>query len=166
MRRCTPVMALDLQPAFSSIDGYASQIEAAVVRMTQITGRRPLLVAHSMGGLAVRAWLRTCAAHDRVHHVVTVASPHRGTWLARFGHGPGARQMRYQSPWFVPLADAEVSMRNGGFTCFYSHCDNIVAPCSSATLPHADNFHLRGRAHVDLLNHPDVIARVLRLLEE
>jgi pimeloyl-ACP methyl ester carboxylesterase len=162
----TPAVALDLQPALASIDGYAEQIDAAVRQMTRLTGQRPVLVAHSMGGLAVRAWLRAFGANDRVHHVVTVASPHQGTWLARFGRGLNAREMRHRSPWFAPLALAESTLPAARFTCFYSHCDNIVFPCSSATLPHAHNRHLRGRAHVHLLYHPTVIEATLMLLAE
>ena len=46
----------------------------------------PVVVAHSMGGLAVRALAGARAAGDGAsHHVVTIGSPHRGTWLARFG---------------------------------------------------------------------------------
>lgn len=162
----TPTIALNLHPAFASIDSYAGQIDAAVVSMTQHTGQRPVLVAHSMGGLAVRAWLRAFASHERVHHVVTVASPHQGTWLARFGHGVNAREMRHRSPWFDPLANAESTLPAAKFTCYYSHCDNIVFPCSSATLRHADNRHVRARAHVHLLYHPSIVEEVLRLVRE
>ncbi len=165
-RHDIPAIALDLQPAFASIDGYAEQIDAAVQHMTRLTGQRPVLVAHSMGGLAVRAWLRAFGANDRVHHIVTVASPHQGTWLARFGHGINAREMRHRSPWFDPLTLAESALPAARFTCFYSHCDNIVFPCSSATLPHAHNRHLRGRAHVHLLYHPAIIKETLKLLAE
>ncbi|MBN8508515.1 MAG: alpha/beta fold hydrolase, partial [Burkholderiales bacterium] len=53
-----PVVAVDLEPVFGSIDDYAPRIDAAVRRLEQATGRPPLLVGHSMGGLAIRAWLR------------------------------------------------------------------------------------------------------------
>ena len=139
-----PCIALNLEPLFGSIDRYAPLIEDAVRRLTQATGRAPLLVAHSMGGLAVRAWLRDFDGDARMHGVVTVGSPHRGTWLARFGHAPNAREMRLDGPWLRALAAAEPPERYRRFTCFYSHCDNIVLPCSAATLPGADNRHLRG----------------------
>jgi triacylglycerol lipase len=40
---------------FGGIDDYAPLIEQAVQQVTQATGRPPLLVCHSMGGLAARA---------------------------------------------------------------------------------------------------------------
>jgi pimeloyl-ACP methyl ester carboxylesterase len=161
-----PCIALNLEPVFGSIDGYPPLIEDAVQRMTQATGRPPLLVGHSMGGLALRAWLRDHDGDARVHGVVTVGSPHHGTWLGRFGFAPNAQQMRWQSPWLLQLAAAEPAARYRRFTCFWGHCDNIVFPASTATLPGADNRHLRGHAHVHLLQHPAVLDTVLRRLAE
>jgi triacylglycerol esterase/lipase EstA (alpha/beta hydrolase family) len=161
-----PCIAVNLEPVFGSIDRYPPLIEAAVQRMTQATGRPPLLVGHSMGGLALRAWLRDHDGDRRVHGVVTVGSPHHGTWLGRFGYAPNAQQMRWHSPWLLQLAAAEPAARYRRFTCFWGHCDNIVFPASTATLPGADNRHLRGHAHVHLLQHPQVLATVLQRLAE
>jgi triacylglycerol lipase len=161
-----PCIALNLEPAFGSIDRYPPLVESAVQRMTAATGRPPLLVAHSMGGLAVRAWLRDYDGDARVHGVVTVGTPHHGTWLGRFGYAPNAQQMRWQSRWLRQLAASEPPRRYARFTCFYGHCDNIIFPCSTATLPGADNRHLRGHAHVHLLRHPAVLETVLQRLAE
>ena len=166
MKQRSPVVALNLEPVFASIDHYAVQIDAAVRQLTELTGQPPLLVAHSMGGLAVRAWIRRFDADKRVHRVVTVGTPHGGTWLARFGHGPNAREMQMLSPWFNMLATSETVERQAKFTCYYSHCDNIVFPCTNATLPHADNRHLRGHGHVHLLAHPAILEETVRLLRE
>ena len=161
-----PCIAVNLEPVFGSIDRYPALIEAAVQRLTQATGRPPLLVAHSMGGLAVRAWLRDGDGDARIHGVVTIGSPHHGTWLGRFGFALNAQQMRWHSPWLLKLAAAEPAPRYRRFTCFWGHCDNIVFPASTATLPGADNRHLRGHAHVHLLQHPAVLATVLQRLTE
>jgi hypothetical protein len=161
-----PCIAVNLEPVFGSIDRYPPLIEAAVQRMTQATGRRPLLVGHSMGGIALRAWLRDCDGDARIHGVVTIGSPHHGTWLGRFGYAPNAQQMRWHSPWLRKLAAAEPAQRYRRFTCFWGYCDNIVFPASTATLQGADNRHLRGHAHVHLLQHPAVLATVLQRLAE
>ncbi len=160
-----PCIAVNLEPVFGSIDDYVPAIDAAVRRLGSTTAMPPLLVAHSMGGLAVRAWLRHSDGDARVHGVVTVGTPHHGTWLGRFGLAPNTRQMRWNSDWLATLAAQEPPERYRRFTCFYGHCDNIVFPCSTATLPGADNRHLRGHAHVHMLRHPDVLAEVLRRLQ-
>ena len=84
-RRAQPVVAVNLEPFRGSIDDYVPIIEHAVASLTAATGRAPLVVAHSMGGLAMRAWLRaTPDSAQRVAHIVTVGTPHQGTWLARW----------------------------------------------------------------------------------
>ncbi len=159
-------MALNLEPLFGSIDDYAPQIEAAVQQITRATGLPPLLVCHSMGGLAARAWLRHMKAEARVHHVVTIGTPHRGTWLARFGHGHNSRQMRLLSDWQAQLNHQLPVDRHALFTCWYSNCDNIVFPASTATLPGANNRLVRGAAHVQLAFLPQVMNATLALLDE
>jgi len=75
---------------FASIDDYIPQIERAVHRIETATGLAPVIVAHSMGGLVARAWLRSRAAHkrsdgtDEAARLITLGTPHRGTWLAGF----------------------------------------------------------------------------------
>jgi len=142
-----PFVAVDLEPVFGSIDAYPGILDAAAARLRDCTGLAPLVVAHSMGGLAVRGWLRTHG--DAAHHVVTLGTPHRGTWLARFGWTRNGRQMRIGSRWLETLRAGE-TIDGSRYTCFYSHCDNIVFPPSTATLPGADNRHVAATAHVHL----------------
>ena len=147
------------------IDDYAPQIDDAVRQVTQATGMAPLLVCHSMGGLAARAWLKQMKAETRVHHVVTIGTPHRGTWLARFGHGHNSRQMRLLSDWQTQLDHEMPVDRHTLFTCWYSNSDNIVFPASTATLEGADNRLVRGAAHVQMAFLPEVMDATLAMLE-
>jgi pimeloyl-ACP methyl ester carboxylesterase len=160
-----PCIAVNLEPACGSIDAYPPIVDEAVRRMQRATGIAPLVVAHSMGGLAVRAWLATAEdAAARVQHVVTIGTPHRGTWLARFAITRNAIQMREQSRWLAALAAHESGRPPVGFTCFHSHCDNIVFPASSATLDGADNRHLPAIAHVHMAFAEEVFDEALRRL--
>lgn len=157
-------IAVDLEPVFGSIDGYTTAIDAAVRRITAATGCPPIVVAHSMGGLAVRAWLAANGAGPRVQHVVTLGTPHHGTALARLAVAANARQMRRDSRWLAALAAGEPRERYRSFTCYYSHCDNIVMPATSATLPGADNRHLYGVAHVRMASDERVWREILQRL--
>ncbi len=158
--------AVNLEPVFGSIDDYAPQIEEAVLRVTAASGLPPMIVCHSMGGLAVRAWLKINRGDLRVHRVVTIGTPHRGTWLARFGHGHNTRQMRLLSEWHGQLDIDMPPDRHTRFTCWYSNCDNIVFPTSTATLPGADNRLVRGAAHVQLAFIPEVMTQTLAMLKQ
>lgn len=157
-----PFIAVTMEPPFGSIDEYAGTIDAAVRRLHAATGQHPLIVCHSMGGLAARRWLNTCDGASRCAGIVTVGSPHHGTWLARFAFTHNARQMRRGSAWLGALADAGPAVAS--FICFYGHCDNIVFPAATATLPGADNRHLPGLAHVHMLSSPEVFDAVLSRL--
>jgi len=166
MRRLRPLgvpfISVNLEPVFGSIDHYAEIIDAAVARLHSATGLAPVIVAHSMGGLAARAWMDAHRGDDRAERVITVGSPHRGTFLGRWAVTPNARQMRLSSEWQQRLASREPAHRYERFTCFYGNCDNIVFPATTATLPGADNRHLGGIAHVHMAGHEDVFREALR----
>lgn len=157
-------VALNLEPPFASIDDYVPLIEAAVQRVSAASGLPPLLVCHSMGGLAARAWLKVMTSEARISQVVTLGTPHRGTWLARFSHVPNGRQMQLSGQWLQALDLGMPPHRHSLFTCWYSNCDNIVAPSSTATLPGANNQLVRGAAHVQLAFMPQVMLATLALL--
>ncbi len=160
-------MAVTLEPAFGSIDDYAATIDAAVRRVAEATGRAPLIVGHSMGGLAIRAWLRATPDGDaRVHRVVTIGSPHHGTWPAAHARSVPGQQMRLHGPWVRQLLAHEPPGRASAFVCWYSNGDNAVYPPAAATLEGADNRFVAGLAHVELAFDPLVLGNCLELLRE
>ena len=158
-------VAVNLEPVVGSIDEYPPLIEDAVRRVTEATGMPPVIVAHSMGGLATRAWLRAYQADARVHHVITLGTPHGGTWLGRFSQATNGQQMRLGGDWVRQLQAAEPPARAGLLTCWYSNCDNIVFPASTAALAGADNRLVEGVAHVQMACDPGVMRACLAALE-
>jgi len=166
-----PYTSVNLEPVFGSIDEYVVWIEEAVQRAEQHGSRPVVLVCHSMGGLAARAWaVQQTDLSSRVAHIVTLGAPHHGTWLGRFSHVPNGIQMRSNSEWLQELEAREVECRPHGtyqdFTCWYSNTDNIVMPASSACLTGADNRLLSGQPHVALAFAPQVLAHTLALLQK
>ena len=157
----TPYVAVNLEPVFGSIDRHVQTLDDAVRRLEAATGLAPVIVAHSMGGLAVRAWLRDQSGDARVHSVVTIGTPHLGTWLARFAVTDNGRQMRQGNPWLARLALSEGPARRALFTCYFGHCDNIVFPARNAMLPDATNRHVPGIAHVHLAFHAPIFEDIL-----
>lgn len=157
-----PFVAVNLEPVFTGIDDYVATLDAAVRRIADVTGRAPVIVAHSMGGLAVRAWLDTRGAGEQAQHVITIGTPHHGTELARFAIAPNARQMRRQSAWLRALARREPEGRFASFTCYYSDCDNIVMPAATATLSGADNRQLHGVAHIRMAADERIFQDILK----
>ena len=160
-------VALTLEPAFGSVDDYVAAIDTAMRQVQAATGLPPVLVGHSMGGLAARAWLRTLAQPpaQRAHRILTLGTPHHGTWPARFSHTTNGMQMRLDSPWLQALAASEGAAQRALFSCWYSDCDNIVYPTRSATLDGADNHLLHGLGHVHMLYAPQVRAACWQALQ-
>ena len=165
LSRKVAFIAVDLEPVFASIDAYLGTLEAAVLRITAATGQAPILVCHSMGGLVVRRWLLEQQGDARIHRVITIGTPHRGTWLARFARTRNGREMAIGSAWLTRLQQQDRPDRATLFTCFYSECDNVVFPALNATLTGADNRHLASVAHVAMAFQPEVMQALLNLLQ-
>jgi hypothetical protein len=162
-------VAVDLEPVFGSIDRYVAIIDDAIVCVTAATGQPPLLICHSMGGLAARAWLRESGGGDqarRVHRIVTIGTPHGGTWLARFGRTTNGREMRMGGAWMRSIADAPDGAGAAQFTCWHSDCDNIVFPPSVARLAGADNRLVHGQGHVEMAFDQALRRQTLALLDD
>lgn len=142
--------AIDLEPPTAGIDDYVPQVQAASERLRAATGADSMvIVAHSMGGLVARAWLRR---HGDAHlaRLITLGTPHHGTALAQLGMGLNARQMRRDEHWLPALSEAETAARRAAITSIFSHHDNIVAPQESCRLPGARNVEFGGVGHVEL----------------
>ncbi|MGA8515146.1 MAG: alpha/beta fold hydrolase [Burkholderiaceae bacterium] len=164
-----PFIAVDLEPAFGSIDAYVATINQAVRQIKEATGQSPVVVGHSMGGLAIRAWLASALAREAgnalVHRVITLGSPHHGTWLAQFAQTRNGVQMQHNSLWLRTLQSSEKALQFVNFVCFYSNCDNIVFPVSSARLEAADNRLVHGLGHIDMIHDPAVMDACWELMQ-
>ena len=147
-----PVFAPNFTSTFATIERFADELHAEVERIAAATGQgRVILVCHSMGGLAARCYLCRHGAR-RVARLVTIASPHAGTLLARFASGPNARQMRRGSAFLRELCAREAERAPMcGVTSIYSPHDNLVVPQDTCRLPWARNVALPGHGHVAIL---------------
>lgn len=158
---------LDLEPLTGDIDGFADAAEQGVARLRAQTGaQQVIVVGHSMGGLAARAWLRRYGSAQAAR-VITLGTPHHGTCLAAFGIGINAMQMRRAGvdgppgAWLRELAAHEDAATRARITSIYTHHDNIVAPQTSAHLAGARNIEMGGVGHVALGRNRRVLAGVM-----
>lgn len=160
--------AIDLEPIMGSIDDYADRIETAAQKMRAAVGAEKIIVVgHSMGGLAARAWLRRYGC-GRLARLITLGTPHFGSTLAGYGMGKNAREMlppmygeQPGDDWLTALATAENSDVRARVTSIYSLHDNIVAPQRSAVLPGAVNRALDMVGHVALGFDRDVMDQLI-----
>ena len=160
---------LDLEPITGDIDDYVPLVQRAAESLCAASGAPKLvIVAHSMGGLVARAWLRKHGA-ARVARVITLGTPHHGTCLASFGVGRNAAQMRRAGPaegleseWLRALAAGESDATRALVTSIYTHHDNIISPQTSSFLAGARNIELGGVGHVAMGRNRRVLERVMR----
>jgi len=155
-------VAVNLEPVFTSLDDYIPLLERAVARIEAATGLAPVIVAHSMGGIVARAWLRSRATRkrsdgtDEAARLITIGTPHRGTWLARLALALNARQMRVDSDWLTALAGREPPTLPGLITSWWSECDQIVYPPPTAVYPGSEAKQLRGVGHIALTAREEI----------
>ncbi|MCV2369486.1 esterase/lipase family protein [Roseateles oligotrophus] len=169
-KKGTPFVALTLEPAFGSIDAYADQIEVGVQALLALSGLPPVIVAHSMGGLAVRAWLRRYGHSQQgaapAAHIMTLGSPHSGTWMAQFSPAVNSRQMRRGSIWLATLARDESPELAARFTCYFSYFDQVVCPARADVLPGSRSIEVAESGHLSMLFDDQIFSDLQHLLSE
>jgi pimeloyl-ACP methyl ester carboxylesterase len=142
------VHTIDLEPPLGDIDDYGRQIDRRIEEVRAANGgRAPILIGHSMGGLAIRACMRARGPVG-VRGVVTLGTPHGGTALAPWGLGLNAFSMRLAGPWLLALAQGEGSGFPIPVVSIYSSHDNFVSPPEAARLVGATNVRVVGVGHL------------------
>jgi pimeloyl-ACP methyl ester carboxylesterase len=160
------VMPVNLEPVFSSIDAYASIIEHAVQKALHQSGQQKvILIGHSMGGVAIRAWMRQHGT-DRVAGVITLGSPHQGTVVSRKAISPNARQMGWRSPWLRTLAAQEDASIRALFRIAVTAQDSIVFPQKLQSLPGVEAQVFSGMGHLQLCVNATVLAWMMQQIRE
>lgn len=158
------VLAIDLEPVFTSIDDYAPLLEQAVQSLRRHTGQDQVaLVGHSMGGLAIRTWLRRFGS-GHAARIITLGTPHVGTQINAIVATPNARQMAWHSAWLQELAASESAATRSLFRIGLSAQDNIVFPQRAQTLQGVTPVVFEGLGHLQLCSSATVRAWVCQQL--
>lgn len=161
-----PVLALDLEPLFTSIDHYAPLVEQAVAELCRQTGAPQVaLVGHSMGGLVIRAWMRRYGT-QRVARIITLGTPHAGTKIDPQPKTTNGQQMLWRSVWLQELAASESASTRRLMRIALTPQDNLVYPQREQVLDGAQVTLFEGLGHLQLALDSRVIAWVLQQLED
>jgi triacylglycerol esterase/lipase EstA (alpha/beta hydrolase family) len=157
-----PVYTINYGPPLAGIEHFADQLAARIDAVCAATGaERVALIAHSMGGLVSRAYLRRFGA-ARIEQLITIGTPHHGSMLAWTFAGRCLGEMRPGSRWLAEINRDESAPSPVPITSIWSRHDSMVAPQASADLACARNIALAGIGHNALLNHPAVMDEVAR----
>ncbi len=149
------VLAVDFADPVGSNESHARAIAEAVDTLRARTGAaRVDVVAHSMGGLALRYYLWNGGA-SAVRRAVFLATPQRGTVAAYLAWGKGAEEMEPGSPFLLGITRAP-SLPEGveGLTV-HTPLDLHVIPPGSATLPGVPDLEVCCPTHDGMLDDDD-----------
>ncbi len=132
----------------------AARLAQEVEAICAETGYERLhVVGHSMGGLIARYYVTRLGGDARVHTLVTLGSPHAGTWTAYGWPSSLTRQLRPGSPLMRELAGPAPGCRTR-FLCYWSDLDQVMFPQHTAALEHPDldvtNIRLHGVGHTSI----------------
>jgi palmitoyl protein thioesterase len=131
------------------------------------------VVGHSEGGLIGRYYVQRLDGAQRVRHLVTLGTPHRGTFWAYAGYllgrvAPSLAQMVPGSPLLRALTD-ERFPPGVRLTSIYSRWDSICPPSScrvdSHQRAHLTNVEVADVGHIELLLSARIASIVERQLE-
>ncbi len=155
------VATISLTPPYTSIGLFVPQLAKRIDEVCTASGApQVILIAHSMGGLVSRAYL---ARHGsaQVAGLITLATPHAGTALARYGIGRNAREMETGSLWLRDLAREKITVP---VVSLCTPHDNFVMPQDLQRLDAARNIPISGLGHLAMLYSPRVANLLLDLL--
>ncbi len=166
----TRVYAIDFGSA-ENLDLMATMlrdfIAAAFERNELGEDARVDIIAHSMGGLVTRVALEDPVTAARVATVITMASPHSGTYTARLGATTPTTELRPESAVIerlahqLPWCDQPDLPR---LVALWSASDLIVLPGEGGQVPGAENIELPGYTHYSYFLNPDAWRLMHRVL--
>ncbi len=122
------------------------------------------IVAFSMGGLVVRHYAQRLADPTRIDTLLTIATPHRGTWLAHLGFHPGVRQMRPGSPFLRDLDSDVARFSSINWVTIRTPLDLMILPSGSSKLSWAENHAYPVLVHPLLVWDNRVIEQTIQSL--
>ncbi|HQU50666.1 MAG TPA: alpha/beta fold hydrolase [Casimicrobiaceae bacterium] len=159
-----PLYTLSYGPPLASIDLFAGQAARKIDEILAETGASQVaIVAHSMGGLVARAYLRRYGT-AKVRKVITIGTPHSGSVHAWMFPGASLAQLRPGNAWLAALPMPSRG-ESPPFVSLWSWHDSMVAPQVSARIDGGRNIEVSGVGHNALLTDPDVARRVIEELK-
>ena len=152
------------------LDEMARRLRARIQELCERRrGDRPEkidIIAHSMGGIVARLALEEAETRQRVATLVTMATPHGGTHLARLAATPRTLDLRPRSPVIERLQNQDFwdEPRGPRLVALWSESDTAILPPTSAAWEAAQTHQLPEFTHLSYLVSPASWRFLVRLL--
>lgn len=164
------VYAMNYSSLTADIRTAAAQLGEEIEAIVADTGYEKIhVVGHSLGGLIARYYVTRLGGDEHVHTLVTLGTPHQGTYSAFALPSRLGTQMRPGSGLITEL-DEPVPGCTTRFICYWSDTDVVIVPQVNGALRHRDlsvrNIRLHGVGHISLAIVGDVVHGISTALAE
>ena len=125
------------------------------------------VVAHSMGGIITRLALQEPKFAARIHTVITLATPHHGTQLARYLDTAKVRQLKPKSQLLTDLSSQlpwGTDSRMPRLVCYWTPKDLLLLPPRSAVVQGAEEVCVAESTHLGFILKPVIWESIFRVL--
>jgi len=151
------VVSINYSPLTADVRVAAAWLAQEVESLVVETGyERVHVIGHSLGGLIARYYVTRLGGDERVHTLVTLGTPHGGTFNAYALPSNLCRQLRPGSALMRELS-APVAGCRTRFVSYWSDLDQMIFPQRNAKMKHPDlavrNIGVHGTGHMSLPIH-------------
>jgi pimeloyl-ACP methyl ester carboxylesterase len=164
------VVTINYSPTTNDIRQAATVLAREVEAIVALTGyERVHVVGHSLGGLIARYYVQRLGGDERVHTLVTLGTPHRGSLHAHLLPVRIGRQLRPASDLMTELELPARGCRTR-FVAYWSDFDQIIVPRTSARLDHPDlgarNIQIHNIGHLAIPRQGQVAHEIAGLMSQ
>lgn len=154
---------------FQSNRDIAGLLKNYIANVLRQTGASKVdIVAHSMGSLNSRWYLKYLGGTSSVRSWVSLGGPNHGTALADVcGWAvPSCDEMEEGSAFLAQLNSGDETPGSVRYATYWSSCDLIIVPNQSVLLNGAQNTHVGCVDHIALVWNDDVSRQVRGFLKQ
>ncbi len=144
-----------------AIEAMAHQL-AQYIAATFPPGQAINLFGFSMGGLICRSYIQQLGGAAHTLRLITLATPHNGTYTAYMFNRPACVQMRPGSTFLRHLNQDLSVLAQLNFTSIWTPLDLMIVPAISSVLPVGENVSIVSPLHRTL----PIDSRILRAIVE
>jgi triacylglycerol lipase len=139
----------------------AREVATKVAEILRATGATKVdLIAHSMGSLNTRYYLKNLSGSASVDDWVSMGGPNHGTTTANFCFSAACTEMRVGSAFLTALNEGDETPGTTTYGTFWSSCDEIINPDESVLLSGATNTAIGCVGHTAMLSDARVFPSV------
>lgn len=137
-----------------SVEDMASALAHFIRDVRKATGEKQVeIVAHSLGGIVARLAISRYRISSSVRTLITLGTPHHGTYPARYANTPVTRDLRPGSRIIKYLEKQRWPKGVRGVT-FWSRNDLFVLPAESAAMNGTEKIDITPFTHYSYLIDP------------